>query len=387
MKILYHHRIASKDGQYVHIEEIVNALKSLGHEIIIVEPGSISDKQFGKSSSFVRSIRDFLPGIIHEWLEFGYCFLDFIKLTVTILKTKPDCIYERYNLFFPSGIWAKKLFRLPLILEVNAPLLDEREKHDGISAKKLALWTEGYVWRSADHVLPVTHVLAEIIKEKNVEAKKITVIPNGINKKKFSGSLVKSEEIKSKYQLGNKLVLGFTGFIREWHGLDKVIDVISSHKEENWFLFIVGDGPVREALEAQAKQLNITDRVSITGIVSRDDMAKYVSVFDIALQPDVVPYASPLKLFEYMASSKAILAPNRKNIMEILSDGQDSILFSPEKSGDFITKLEELCKSPNKISQLGKAALETIENKGLYWLENAKKIESLFLGLKKLPQK
>ena len=38
MKILYHHRIASKDGQYVHVEELVKALRGIGHEVVMVGP-------------------------------------------------------------------------------------------------------------------------------------------------------------------------------------------------------------------------------------------------------------------------------------------------------------------------------------------------------------
>jgi glycosyltransferase involved in cell wall biosynthesis len=378
VRILYHHRIASKDGQYVHIEEIVSSLKSLGHEIIMVEPASISDKNFGESSSFVRTIRDYMPGLFHELLEFGYCFFDFFKLLIVIIKTKPDCIYERYNLFFPSGIWAKKIFRLPFVLEVNAPLYYERDKNEGISAKQLASWSERYVWCSADHVLPVTKVLASMVKEKNVEENKITVIPNAVNKTRFPWPTLNAIDIIREYQLDDKLVLGFTGFVRDWHGLDKVIEGISFHKDKNWHLLIVGDGPVREKLQQQAEDLDVLDRVTITGVVSRERMPKYISVFDIALQPDVVSYASPLKLFEYMASGKAILAPMRNNIMEILTDGEDCLFFDPERKGDFIAKLEQLCQSPETIKQLGKSALETVDKKRLYWLENAKKIMSVF---------
>ena len=126
MKILYHHRIASKDGQYVHIEELITALKAQGHEIIMAEPQAIESKSFGNSSSSVALIRKFLPGFLHEFIEFTYALFDFYKLAPLVAKHKPDMIYERYNLFFPSGIWAKKRFKVPLVLEVNAPLYEER---------------------------------------------------------------------------------------------------------------------------------------------------------------------------------------------------------------------------------------------------------------------
>lgn len=67
--------------------------------------------------------------------------------------------------------------------------------------------------------------------------------------------------------------------------------------------------------------------------------------------------------------------------MEILTDREDCIFFDPEKKGDFIAKLEHLCQSPKKIKQLGTTALETLDKKKLFWLENAKKIISVFDGL------
>lgn len=53
MKILYHHRIASKDGQYVHVEEIITALKDNGHEIIMVAPNVAENSDFGSDCGFV----------------------------------------------------------------------------------------------------------------------------------------------------------------------------------------------------------------------------------------------------------------------------------------------------------------------------------------------
>jgi glycosyltransferase involved in cell wall biosynthesis len=376
IKILYHHRIASKDGQYVHIAEIVNALKELGHEIIMVEPDSINKKEFGKSANAVQGVRDNLPGFIHEILEFCYTFYDFIKLRRAIIQHQPDCIYERYNLYLPSGIWAKKYYKLPFILEVNSPLYEERKKNNGISIDSLAQWTESYVWKNADHILPVTQVLAKIIAEQGISDEKMTVIHNGINLVNFPWPPVFSEQIIQKYQLEEKLILGFVGFVREWHRLDRVLDAIAAHPKDKWHLFLVGDGPGRVPLEKHAEHLGITDRLTITGIVSREKMPQYQSVFDLALQPDVTRYASPLKMFEYMALGKAILAPDMDNIKEILTADKDALLFSDEK--DFKEKLVELCQSEQLRKQLGDQAKKTTEEKKFFWLENAKRIIDLF---------
>ena len=377
MKILYHHRIASKDGQYVHIDELTTALKSLGHEIIMAEPKAIGLKSFGKSSNVVQTMRKILPGFLHEVIEFSYTIFDFIKVFILIVKYKPDCIYERYNLFFPSGIWAKKLFKLPLLLEVNSPLYAERKKNDGIKLNFLAQWSESFAWRNADYVLPVTFVLADIIKQRKVADEHIVVIPNGVNRARFN-SAIKCEDITDQFNLKNKLVLGFVGFVREWHRLDRVLDAIANNKDKNWHLLLVGDGPARDAIEQQARQRGIEDRITITGIIDRDEISRYITVFDIALQPDVVAYASPLKLFEYMALSKAILAPDRDNIREILTHGQDALLFDPEDDQAFLQHLLDLCLNKELRTRLGLAAAKTVEDKKLYWEENARRVEKLF---------
>ncbi len=377
MKILYHHRIASKDGQYVHIEELITALKSLGHEIIMAEPNAIGQKSFGKSSNAVQTIRKILPGFLHEIIEFFYTFFDFIKVSMLIVKHKPDCIYERYTLFFPSGIWAKKIFKLPLLLEVNSPLYEERKKNGDIKLNFLAEWSENFTWKNADFVLPVTAVLAEKIQQRKVAGEHIVVIPNGINRTRFNNT-AKSKRIIDQYNLNGKLILGFVGFVREWHRLDRVLNAMANNKAENWHLLLVGDGPARTQIEQQAKRQNIEDRITITGIIERDDISNYITVFDIALQPDVVAYASPLKLFEYMALRKAILAPDRDNIREILTHGENALLFNPDDGESFIKHLCDLCSSNELRLRLGLAAAKTVEDKKLYWEENALRVEKLF---------
>ncbi len=108
MRILYHHRIVSKDGQFVHIEEMINAFRKLGHDVFVVEPGGVHESKFGTDGGSISSLRKYIPGIIYELLELGYNSVVFFRLLVSVIKYKPDFIYERYNLYMPSGIWVKK---------------------------------------------------------------------------------------------------------------------------------------------------------------------------------------------------------------------------------------------------------------------------------------
>jgi glycosyltransferase involved in cell wall biosynthesis len=378
MKILYHHRIRSKDGQYVHIEEMIDALKQLGHDVVIVAPAGIEKESFGADAGMVVWMKRNLPGFIYEILELAYSVFAYRRLRRAYLEHRPDCLYERYNLFLPAGVWLKRRYDLPMLLEVNSPLYQERAHYDGISLTAVARWSQRYAWLGADYVLPVTRVLADIMVDEGVPQERIRVISNGINTSRF-GNCSDTASAKQKIGLQGKFILGFTGFVREWHGLDSVIDLIAQDDALSLrYLLVVGDGPVRASLEAQAKRLGITERLIFTGIVARDDVARYVAAFDIALQPSVVSYASPLKLFEYLMLGRAIVAPAQANIMEILSDGKNAVLFDPLLPGAMAAAINRASFDATLRLSIAAGAQASIAEQGLTWQRNAERVSELF---------
>ena len=380
MKILYHHRIASKDGQYVHVDELTRALKRQGHEIIMVSPTITETDDFGSEGGLVPLLKKYIPQFIYELLELSYAVYAYRKLARAVKTHQPDCLYERYNLYMPAGVWIKRRFRLPMLSEVNAPIFNERSKYHGIALKSLAKWSENYVWRGADKVLPVTRVLAGYVEAAGVLPENIMVIPNGIDEAKFN-DIPDIDSAKQKLGLSGKLVLGFTGFMREWHGLERVVDLIAQHSDEDRHLLLVGDGPARSDIEKRARSLGVSDKVTITGVVSRDHIADYVSTFDIALQPDVVEYASPLKLFEYLALARAIVAPNTANIREVLTHEKNALLFNQEHANGFVDAVERLCQDETLRMRIAHAARNTIAEAGYTWDENARRVAQCFVEL------
>jgi len=381
VRILYHHRTRSKDGQFVHIEEMIHALRTQGHEVIIAAPPSIENEEFGADAGAVALLKRWLPKWFYEIAELGYSLVAYRRLAKAIRAHKPDCIYERYNLFLPAGVWAARRHKLPLLLEVNAPILEERSRYDGLSLTRLARWSQAYAWRNADVVLPVTQVLGDIVASYGVDEKRIVVIPNGINGERFE-SAPDVEAAKRALGLEGRLVLGFTGFVRDWHGLDKVLTLIAADPPASLrHLLVVGDGPARAGLERQARELGIENRVTFTGIVGRDDVARHVAAFDIALQPAVVAYASPLKLFEYLALGKAIVGPAQPNIEEILRRDHNAVLFDPKDPDGLATAISRLCGDAVLRNKVAANARATIADQQLTWSANAHRVIELFRGL------
>lgn len=380
MKFLYSHRTRSADGQYVHIRELTRALSARGHEIMLAGPddGTSSTKPLsaGDGNGGLKSL---LPRAAYECAEYGYSIPAYRRLVARARNEAPDVIYERYNLFYYAGVWAKKKLGIPLILEVNAPLAEERARHGGLSLEKLARSSEAAIWRAADHVLPVTDVLADYVRDAGVPGNRITVIQNGVGDEFLNAADPFS--IVRRYGLQDKIVLGFTGFVREWHGVDRVIRFMASSGRGDLHLLLVGDGPARAGLEKLAAECGVADRVTVTGVVQRASMADHVAAFDIALQPAVTAYASPLKLFEYMAQARTIMAPASANICEILTDGEDALLFEENSASAFDGALSRLVEDNDLRLRLGAAARARLLRDDRTWSANASRVEAIAVDL------
>ena len=106
----------------------------------------------------------------------------------------------------------------------------------------------------------------------------------------------------------------------------------------------MGDGPARADLEALAERIGVAGQVHFSGNVPHHDIPAYMQLFDVALQTASVAYASPLKLFEYMALGRAIIAPDQPNLREILTDDVNALLFTPGEREPFMDALIRLCQ-------------------------------------------
>ena len=173
----------------------------------------------------------------------------------------------------------------------------------------------------------------------------------------------------------DRVILGFVGFVRDWHGLDTVIAAMAAAGDSVPVdLIAVGDGPARADLERQAAALGLVERVRFTGLQAREQVPALVAGFDIALQPRVVEYASPLKIFEYMAAGRAIVAPDQENIREILRDGETALLFDPARPEAMWQAILRLAGYAALRQRLGSAARAEIVRRDYTWAGNARRV-------------
>jgi glycosyltransferase involved in cell wall biosynthesis len=124
-------------------------------------------------------------------------------------------------------------------------------------------------------------------------------------------------------------------------------------------LVLVGDGPMRAALERQIDELGLTDCVKLLGALPED-----VTLIEIA-KSDVLVLASfieglPVCLIEAMALGKPVIAPHVAGIPEIIQDGYNGLLFSPSDWTGLMLALRELLKNDKLCARLSRAGRNTI---------------------------
>ena len=369
MKILYSHRIQSHDGQGVHLESLVTALRAAGHDVLVVGPPAYAKAGLGKESSGIARIRRLLPGFAAELAELAYTIPGYLRLARAARSFRPDVLYERANLFYLAGAMLARRRRLPFLLEVNSPLAQERSAFGQLRLRRLARWSEHRVWRRADRVLPVTEVLAELIAAAGVARDRITVVPNGIDLAAFP------PDLDGRAAGRAEIVLGFVGFVRDWHGLDAVLRSIAASRDgPRIALQVVGEGPALPGLARLAVELGIEGQVHFTGLAQRDRIPGLVAGFDIALQPAAVGYASPLKVFEYMAAGRAIVAPDQPNIREVLAHERTALLFPPGDAAAMWAAVARLAGDAALRGTLGAAARAEAIRRDFTWAGNARRV-------------
>ena len=385
MNILYHHRTLGDGAEGIHVASIVDAFRTLGHDVKVAS--LVGEKTVGSRSriQMVQQLRKWMPQCFYEAMEMGYNLAGYRLLTHQANGWKPAFLYERYTLFNLSGLMAARHFGIPLVVEVNSPLAYERAEYDRLALKRWAQAFERFVLFRADLVLTVSTPLKEYIAEQGVPPDHIAVLPNGTDPTLFRPELTGREEVRQSLDIPpTATVVGFVGILRPWHGVELLLDAVSqiAAPPESVYLIIVGDGPSQADLERLAQEKGLAGKVVFTGRVPHREVSRYLAAFDIAVSPRATFYASPMKVLEYMATGIPVIAPRTPNLQDIISDGVTGILFNAEDLGDLAASLTLLLNDRALRHRLGQNARASVVA-GRTWLHNAARVLELVQGLPK----
>lgn len=401
MKILYHHRTRAGDAQGIHIAEIQRAFRLRGHEVrevALVEAGAEAkaDAEGGEArglAGLASRAASRMPAAVKESLELAYNAIAYRRLSRAIRDFRPDFVYERYAANTFAGLAAARRHGVPFVLEVNSPLAQEKAEHDGLAFRGITRRIERRLCSRADVTIAVTRVLAGILEAEGVPEGKIVVMPNGVRAE--FGTNGDGEAFRRKLGIPAGVpVAGFVGWFRAWHGLERLMEIAASPewREADVHLALAGDGPAMPALrEMRAASPDLQRRVALCGPVPRQEIESALAAFDVAVQPAVTSYACPMKILEYMAAGRAIVAPGSANVRELLTDGETALLCpdgenpAAPAAEDLAAAVLRLARDPQLRARLGAAARAQVLERGYLWEENARRVEELVAEARRRP--
>jgi glycosyltransferase involved in cell wall biosynthesis len=298
-----------------------------------------------------------------------------------------DIVYERNGLYGAGLAMACKYLKIPYVMFFEADQIMELDIMDR-PLKGLLRWRAQQLLRynlvAADCIICVSNTGREhLVKEWNVPSQKILVFPNAVDIQKFKIDVEWGTEIRSQLGLELNPLIIFVGNFFHWHDVATLLDAFALliKSQPDVRLVLVGDGEQRQAMMQKADELGLSAVVKFTGAVPHADVPRYIAAADIA----VVPYPpmrqkmwlSPLKLFEYMASGKAIVASSIGQLTDVIRDGENELLVPPGDASAVANALERLINDAGLSSKLSAQAREDAERK-YSWESYLSRLERVF---------
>ncbi|MEO7270713.1 MAG: glycosyltransferase, partial [Vicinamibacterales bacterium] len=117
--------------------------------------------------------------------------------------------------------------------------------------------------------------------------------------------------------------------------------------------FIVGEGPLRPALEQQAQALGLGGRFVFAGFAR--DIPRVVSAFDLSIFPSLWE-GTPLTVFEALAMGKTILATDADGLVDVLRNGHDAVILPKRNAQALADGMVRLMDDPSERHRLGQNA-------------------------------
>lgn len=358
------HPEAAASGPRSHVLGVMEGFRRLGWE---VRPFIVGDRV---PLSWVTKEAD---------VELGHSFAkrltaDVVRLSMAVFNGiqapraigRVDWVYERFGAFQFLGYGFQRR-GIPWILETNGLFFIEAAKDRSTLAltgleRRLELWA----YRQADVVVCVTEAMKALLAEWDVDPQKVLVVPNGVDVRRFDPERVRGKEKR----LLPPPAIGFVGTLYSWQGLDLLIKAIADLRSEglSFSLAVVGDGPMRAPWEQLARELGLGEQVRFVGRMPWDEVPAYIAGFDLAYTGQVSLHAgemyhSPLKLYEYMAMSKPVVASAFTDAKRMVREGETGYLFEPGSLEDLKRALRKAYREQEAWSDMGRQARTEVVTK------------------------
>jgi glycosyltransferase involved in cell wall biosynthesis len=230
---------------------------------------------------------------------------------------------------------------------------------------------ETAVWKRADGYVTITRALAEELERRHGQRRQLAVIPDGMR-------LARGEPAPPP----PAPVAAYAGHLYAWKGVDLLLEALALLPGVQGLVVGGHDAePDLERVKQLAGKLGMIDRVTFTGLVEPSQVAGYLAQASVLVLPNPASaistrFTSPLKLFEYMAAGRAIVASNLPSIREVLKDDETALLVEPGSAPAFAEAIRVLTTDRVRADRLARAAFAEAAN--YTWQRRAERLEALF---------
>lgn len=323
-----------------------NAFNKAGWDVVLAHEGKIAgnrdqmeafSKSVFKEQILVRTINwenKYRKKIVNR-------FLTRQDIKTIIENEKPDLVFTREPLFLRTIVQMK----VSVIFESH-----NTRQHSRSRILHLFIKNEIKKVAGSNHFLclfSISQALLNYWKNQDIPQKKLFAWHDGFDTSLFDPMLSKSQAREIHKLPLNKRIILYTGGLYRDREIENILKLAKSNPEH---LFIIVGGPEKNKFFFERKALRMSIRnVRLKGFVQHKEIPEYLYAADIllALWSGKVPtinYCSPLKLFEYMAAGRLILAHDFPTIREVLEDGKDAILCQPDNFQSLNSKFTEAIK-------------------------------------------
>jgi glycosyltransferase involved in cell wall biosynthesis len=381
-------------GSASYIRGLVEAFAALGHEVVVIAPASEGGSDLGAKiiPLPVPAVTEAFTANTGPRVGVNEKIADRTRarlflalrqlwnntaveqaLRQVVSRYHPDLLYERYSPFGVAGGIVAQQLGAPHILHVNAPLAWEGARYRQQALQEAAEALESWAFDTASLIVTTCRELRDLLVADGVSEAKVTVVPCGVDVHRFT-----PHGPANRQGLEGKLVVGFVGSLKPWHGVDILAAAFKQLAVDPRFhLLVIGDGPLMSVLHGLREAF--PQQVTLTGTVPQTAIPPYLRAMDIAVAPYPVLerfYFSPLKVFEYMATGRAVVASRIGQITELIREGETGVLVPPGDVAALVAAVRALAADQGLRQTLAAKATAAVQSAHT-WLHRAARVIEL----------
>jgi glycosyltransferase involved in cell wall biosynthesis len=295
-------------------------------------------------------------------------------------EQQPDFVYMRHTAFNTAAALMKREFGVKVVLQCDSSEVWVKRTWGKVYFDRLLRLAEALEFSAADGMTVISEEVREQLVDAGADPAKILVNPNGVDPQQFSPH-ISGDEVRRRYGLEGHVVCGFAGSFDVVHGLGVLATAMQHIKREVptvKFLY-VGDGKLRADVERIAQETGMSGDVILTGMIPHAEVASHLAACDILYVPAIHNsdgsefFCSPIKLFEYMAMRKPVIASGIGPIKDIVRHNSNGVLVQPNDPEALARETARLVHSPELAQTLALQARADVVASHT-WTQNAQRV-------------